>query len=624
VPTDISPTAVAFLKCCLKKEVAERPRHIGDVKLALQGVFESEKSGARPSPAGRVVAAAALAVVVAAAVPLSWGHSPDREAKSYVIHSPEGTQFNHVTMEPYPSLSPDGRYVAYRTATGTPGTWVQQLGELTPRRLPTDQLGRPFWSPDGRYIGLAGPGGIQSFAVRDDSAPQTICTCPATSGATWGPDGTILFSHNDGLSRVPAGGGPVSIVTSLAAEHGEFAHLHPVFLPDGRRFLYLVRSMQADHRGVYLASLDEPTRARRLLADDSNVSYGVGPDGRTYVVFTRDVTLVAQPFDVDTGVLSGSPVVIAPRVVPGEGGRLAPFATASRSIVFRQTTPTRSRLRWLDRRGVSQPGTFERVGAFGYVALSRDGRAVAVSEANAETTKRDVWVHDLDRNVSERMTTDPIGAFFPVWTPDGDRVIYASAREGPWHIFWKFRDKPDAGRLLAGRSPFTKYPSAVTADGRYLIFHGDGAVWALELSAGGEPIRLVDGSHGRVSPDGRWLAYSSSENGRREVYVTAFPNPGARWRISRNGGEDPQWRADGRELFFLDADRILMAVAVSLTPTFEANESVHLFRAAIDERVLNVGASYTPAPDGQRFLVIERADRQEVVLTVMENWQTAR
>jgi Tol biopolymer transport system component len=623
VPVEVPATALAFIKRCLKKEVADRPRHIGDVRLALEGVFETEKPRVA-SAGGRTLAAAALAVVAAFAVPLSWGHSADREAKSYVIHSPEGTQFNHVTMEPYPSLSPDGHYVAYRTATDSPGTWVQQLGHLTSRRLHTGLLGRPFWSPDGRFIGLAGSDGIQVFAVQGESAPQTICACLAIDGATWGHGETILFSDRRGLSRLPAGGGTITPVTSLAEERGEFAHQHPIFLPDGRRFLYLVRSTQPDHGGIFIASLDNPMQARRLLPDDSNVSYGIGPDGRTYLLFVRDVTLVAQPFAVQAGTLSGSPVVIAPRVVPGEGGRLAPFSAAGRSIVFRQTTPPRSRLRWFDRRGVSQPGAFERVGAFRYVALSRDGRALAVSEAHSETTKLDVWVHDLERNVSERMTTDPIGAFFPVWTPGGDRVIYASAREGPWHIFWRSRDKPDAGRLLAGRSPFTKYPSAVTTDGRYVVFHGDGTVWALDLSAGSEPIRLVDGSHGRVSPDGRWLAYSSSENGRREVYVTSFPNAGVRRRISRNGGEDPQWRADGQELFFVDADRLLIAASLSLTPTFETKEYVHLFRAAIDERVLQAGASYAPAPDGQRFLIIERVDHQEVVLTAMENWQSAR
>jgi hypothetical protein len=341
-------------------------------------------------------------------------------------------------------------------------------------------------------------------------------------------------------------------------------------------------------------------------------------------MFVRDVMLVAQPFDVEAGVLSGSPVVIAPRVVPGQGGRFAPFTAGRRSVVFRQTTPARNRLRWFDRRGIPQPATFDRIGAFRYVALSRDGRALAVSEANPETTKLDVWVHDLERNVSERMTTDAVGAYFPVWMPGSDRLIYASAREGPWHLFWRARNRPDAGRLLGGPLPGSKYPTDVTADGRYVIFNADEDVAALDLSGGTVPSVLVTGFQGRVSPDGRWLAYTSSDSGRREVYVTAFPTPHERWRVSEHGGEDPHWRADGKELFFLDSDGALVSAELSLTSNVAVKRFVRLFRTAIDVRSLRVGPSYAPAPDGQRFLIIERVDDEEVMLTVTENWQSGR
>jgi Tol biopolymer transport system component/tRNA A-37 threonylcarbamoyl transferase component Bud32 len=644
VPAEVPRTALAFVRRCLRKDRGDRPRHIGDVRLALAGAFEDSGAGdgrvARETRRGRALVATAVAAAVVSASAVLWWRGPDTEPKSYVVHAPARTEFDQLTMEPYPSLSPDGRWVAYRTGPSSPGLWIQRLGELTSRRLPTEPAGtrfwsanghhvslaaaQPFWSPDGRHIGLAGPDGIQSIASQDDSAPQPVCACPVTGGAAWGPDGTILFARDSGLSRVPAGGGPITAVTSLADERGEFAHRYPVFLPDGRRFLYLVRSMHPEHRGIYLASLDNPASARRLLEDDSNVSLGLGPDGRTYLLFVRDVMLVAQPFDVASGALSGSPVAIAARVVPGQGGRFAPFTAAGRSVVFRQTTPARNRLRWFDRRGIPQAGTFDRAGAFRYVALSRDGRALAVSEVNPDTTKLDIWVHDLERNVSERMTTDAVGAYFPVWMPRGDRLIYASAREGPWHMFWRARDRPDSGRLLAGLLPGSKYPTDVTADGRYVIFNADEHVAALELSGDATPRSLVAGLQGRVSPDGRWLAYTSSDSGRREVYVTAFPNPQERWRVSGYGGEDPHWRADGKELFFLDADRALVAAELSLTSTVAVRRFVPLFRTAIDARSLRVGPSYVPAPDGQRFLMIERVDDEEVMLTVMENWRSGR
>src|SRR5690606_3041836 len=144
---------------------------------------------------------------------------------------------------------------------------------------------------------------IQSIAVENDSAPRPICTCPVTGGAAWGPDGTILFAHDSGISRVPAGGGTIAPVTSLADERGEFAHQFPVFLPGGRRFLYLVRSMQPQHRGVYLASIDRPAAARRIHDADSNVGLGLGPDGRPHLLFVRDITLTAQPFNIESGAL---------------------------------------------------------------------------------------------------------------------------------------------------------------------------------------------------------------------------------------------------------------------------------------------------------------------------------
>ena len=309
----------------------------------------------------------------------------------------------------------------------------------------TTAPGRPFWSPDGRYVGVGGPTGLSIIAAGGGSAAQRICSCVVSAGATWAADGAILFAREDGLSRVAAGGGPVTSVTTVEERRGEFAHQYPLFLPDGRRFLYLARSRQPEHRGIYLTSLDDPARATRLLPDDSNASLAQGPDGHTYLFFVRDVTLLAQRFDVKSARLEGSAFVIAPRVVPGEAGRFAPFATGGRSLVFRQTTAPHNRVRWFDRRGIPQPGTFDIPGSFRYLALAPDGQRAALSQHDAETTKLDLWVHDLQRNVSERVTSDAVGAFFPVWIPDGDRSIYASAREGPWHLFWRATHVPTAG-----------------------------------------------------------------------------------------------------------------------------------------------------------------------------------
>ena len=631
VPPDCPAMLRIFLKRSLSKEPEDRIRHIGDVRLVLDGRLDTDadtpattNSVRRSHSLGwkRALVFVVLAAAAAAGALIVASRRPPGPSKSYVIHAPRGTQFGNVTMEPYPAVSPDGRSVAYRTGEADGGSiWIQRLGELNAQQLPgTERMGIPFWSPDGRFVGIGGPDGLYTVAVTGGSAPQQVCACPLSQGAAWGRDGTILFSQSSGLSRVSATGGVITRVTALAEDHGDFAHQHPLFLPDGRRFVFLVKSTRAARAGIYLASLDNPANARRLLQDSSNVALGEGPDGRSHLFFVRDVTLLAQPFDLARGILIDSPTVMAPRVIPGEAGRFAPFAAGGRSLVFRQSTAPESRLRWFDRHGVPEQGGFDLSGSFRYLQLSRDGRWLAVSQLDADTTKLDVWTHDLARGVSERLTTDAVGAFFPVWTPDAERVIYASAREGPWHLFWRSSMRPDAGRTYAAVLPFTKYPTDVSRDGRSLVFMGDGAVWMLPLAPVADPIKLVSGLQGRVSPDGRWLAYTSSESGRREVYVTTFPTPTARVRVSSHGGEDPHWRDDGSELYYLDADQTLVAADVRLLPSFEVTGQWRLFRAAIDDRSLRFGGSYVPDRTGQRFLINERVRGEEIVLIVTEHW----
>jgi Tol biopolymer transport system component len=281
-------------------------------------------------------------------------------------------------------------------------------------------------------------------------------------------------------------------------------------------------------------------------------------------------------------------------------------------------------LLWVDRRGVPDDSEVTHSeSSFRYPSLSLDGRRLAVAETDSRTAKLDIWTYDLQRGIRERLTTDPLDAIFPVWTPDGDRVIYASARQGPWNLFWRAEGRPDEGVLYAAPSPASKYPTDVTRDGRYLLFQeADDRpnVWLLSLKENRPAVRLLTGMHARVSPSGRWLAYTSVETGRREVYVTAFPVPQSRWRVSTTGGEDPHWRADGRELFFLDANQTLTAVDVTRGAQFEVRRPQPLFRLRVSNPAVVVGPSYMPAPDGRRFLVNERVEEEAAVLTAIENW----
>jgi Tol biopolymer transport system component len=234
-------------------------------------------------------------------------------------------------------------------------------------------------------------------------------------------------------------------------------------------------------------------------------------------------------------------------------------------------------------------------------------------------------VIDLERKTRERLTNDPVGAQFPVWSSDGTRVIYASAREGSWNLFARTVARPEEQPLYRALSPQLKYPSEVTPDGRYVLFHGEG-VWMLPMSGDPRPVRLISGTQGHVSPDGRWLAFAAaSQTGPRQVYVTSFPHSQDRWLVSRSGGEDPHWASNGRELFFLDANQTLTAATVSAVGGFQVTNLQPLFRVSPSLRSVDgAGTSYAPAADGESFLINERVQDEELTLTVVENWSPDR
>ena len=245
----------------------------------------------------------------------------------------------------------------------------------------------------------------------------------------------MVFAGKAGLYRISSDRGEPIAVTEVDKERQEFSHRFPLMLPDGRRFLYLIRSTQHEYRGIYLGSLDDPHLKRCVVPDDSNSAYGLSPAGRPYLFFVRDLTLLAQPFDPVRGEVSGDARVVARPVVPGEAGRLAPFAVAGRSLVYRPTSLSNSQLHWMDRRGVPSGAVGSSAADYSFPALSPDGSRLAVARRDPKTGLRDIWLFDLERGVGERLTQDPVGAGFPMWAPDGSKVIFASTRSGSWDMY---------------------------------------------------------------------------------------------------------------------------------------------------------------------------------------------
>lgn len=349
-----------------------------------------------------------------------------------------------------------------------------------------------------------------------------------------------------------------------------------------------------------------------------------------FLLFDSGRNLVAQPFDPDRLELSGEPVPVA-----GQLSRIAEYAgfrplSASRTgvISFQTGTATRtSRLVWLDRSGKELGVVAE--GLYYAPRLSRDGSRLAVTRWDPNTTVGDIWLFDLNRDVGSRFTFDPADDSLCAWTPDGQRLIFGSSREGVVNLYQAHADRSGSDELLL-RSGVFKEPDDVSPDGQYVLYetmdagaNGKTGLWVLPLSGKEKPRRFSAGAFtegaAQFSPDGRWVAYWSSESGREEVFVAAFPGPGGKWQVSVNGGKTPRWRADGREIFYYGIDGTLMSAEVATAPSFEARTPRPLFKVHL---VASPDRQYEVSPDGQRILANVAAGAAEAYpATVVLDWQ---
>jgi Tol biopolymer transport system component len=635
---DIPPAVRMLLAGCLRADPRLRIRDIGDVRLALSGHLDLTAGADDRRERISILATLRSAVILATAVLLAfvgvttWQNvAADRRTRAitFLLDAPDGSRFDRTIGAPAPALSPDGLRLAFIAPyEARPVIWVQTVGAMDARPLPGSEDARlPFWSPDGQFIGFNWRGRLKKLAVTGDRAPQDLCACAAMYGAAWSADDTLIVAGATGLVRVRAGEDESIQLTQLDASRNESSHQSPVLLPGGRRFVYLVRSAQEDQRGLYLGSLDDPTLKQRVLPDDSNAAFALDAANHGYLFFVRDRTLLAQRFDPSRGEVTGDAIVVVRPIVPGEGYRIAAFSASAGTVVYRRWIAPHNRLVWVDRRGTPQ-GTIgpERVD-YDYIALSPDTRYAAVALRDWISGKRDIWLVDTARPVTDQFTLNSPEAGFPVWTPDGDRIIYASTQTGTWDLHARaLKGTKTEVYLFAQKSTLSgpNYPSSITPDGRFVLFRSNTHLWMLALNEERKLHRLLAAIDGRVSPNGRWLAYTSVEAGQRQVYVTTFPTPGDRWRVSIAGGQDPQWRRDGKELYYVAEDHTLTAVPVTAEGTFQAGTPDLLFRPAFDPQSVTFGSVYAPAPDGQRFLIIEHMRKDDPVLVVTTNWSASQ
>jgi eukaryotic-like serine/threonine-protein kinase len=529
-------------------------------------------------------------------------------------------------------ISPDGRTLVFAAAVGNQNhLWARPLNSLTAQMLPGTEgvTNAHFWSPDSRSIGFPDRDGKLKRVELAGGAPQTICalTDPerGVPTGTWNQDGVILFSDNGRVYRVPATGGERVLVLGSDPSNQEALYRNPSFLPDGRHFLF-TRVPREGAAEIHLAALDRQ-ETTRLLAADSQVRYAASATGNGYLLFVRAGSLLAQPFDADSLQLTGESFIVTDRLTVSNTNRAMFSVSGNGTLVFDMTDDfNNQRLTWVDRTGkllatVGTPGGIEAP------RLSPDGKQVATVRIDPQTRTGDIYVTDLARGVSSRLTLDPGDERYPLWSPDGSHIAWQTNREGAVRIYRKLASGIGPEELLF-KSDAPIIQGSWSPDGRYLICNRldpktKNDIWVVSLAGDRKPFMFLqtpfEERQGRLSPDGRWLAYESNDQGRYEISVQPFPASGSKWPISTNGGSHPRWRGDGKELYFISPDSKLMAVEIKPGNSFEAGKPTTLFDLNALQAVVS---RYDPSADGQRFLFVTQGqETSQLHYTVVVNWE---
>ncbi|HEU5236336.1 MAG TPA: hypothetical protein VFU37_04295, partial [Pyrinomonadaceae bacterium] len=438
---------------------------------------------------------------------------------------------------------------------------------------------------------------------------------------SWNSDGVILLGSTLGIQRVSATGGDVVPVTTLDASLHQTSHTWPWFLPDGRHFLYLARSSQRENTGIYVGSLDSK-ESRLLVKGDSSPAYA-----SRYLLYLRERSLMAQPFDPDKLQLTGDAFPIEGQVgLNPANGRAFFSVSVNGTLIYRTGGAQQTQVTWFDRTGkqISQLGT---VALNSSVKLSPDDKHVIVTRWDNQLGTSDLWLVDEARET--RFTFDPQNDSSPVWSPDGGRIAFNSNRSGVVDVYAKPSSVAGNEELLV-QSNNPKGPHDWSADGQYILYGELGPataadIWVLPLFGDHKPFPFLQTSFaensGRFSPDGHWVAYTSNESGVDQIYVRPFPSGAGQSMVSTNGGSQPRWRADGKELFYLSPDRKIMAVDIKEDATkFEPGTPKLLFEARM---LIPPGnpTSYEVSRNGQRFLINTPVEQSSASpLTVVLNW----
>ncbi len=631
----ITPPALErAVRRCLQKSPDERWQSAGDLAMELKWIAGSGSQVSAPAvvatrdPAwkkyGRragLLVCGALAMSLLHGV-LGWRNS--KPAEPTMIFSAQ-LPLSVKDM----AISPNGHTVAVASHQESPkkGTiWLYEVGAEDARSLPgTEGASFPFWSPDGKSVGFFAEGKLKRIDVPGGRV-QVLADAPTGRGGAWSKDGVILYTPTGRLRsqifRVPASGGTSALEVGYLPGLGGGSQRWPVFLPDGKHYLFLSATIakRGENDGIYVGSLGS-NEHHLVVKTDSNAVYA----DPGYLLYMRDRAILAQKFDPKTAQVSGDPVAVAsdmqfwPRIMH------ATFSATNTDVLLVQKggNVMTSRLVWFDRAG-KQLGAVADAAVYANPTVQANGKAVAYDRTDAGSLNTDVWTNNLEGSAAKRLTFDPALDAMPLWSPDGTQVVFTSSRGTAFDLYLKEANGAQEEKLIF-ESNVDKYPNSWSRDGKYILFTEGPDLKYLTVPMMKSTMFVKAPAtfrNGAFSPDGKWVAYASNESGRWEVYVTSFPEAHGRWQVSNAGGEQPKWRGDGKELFYLGEDARLMAAPVKTGAGFDIGTPVELFQTNPKETAATSEQfTYDVTPDGQRILVNTIvAGRDVQPMTVVLHW----
>ena len=624
------PALEHVIRRCLAKDPEDRWQNAKDLANELKWVSDSgSQAGILPAePAGNrtrhllpwIISGVLALLLVAAFI---WWHNSKPQQETLYFFAPFPFPANDV------AVAPNGHSIAvvsHLESSRKNLLWIYELGSQEARTLAgTEGASFPFWSADGHSLGFFADGKLKKLDASGGPV-QILCDAPTGRGGTWNKDDVILFTPSGqqqvGLFQISASGGTPKQITFPDQNNAETTHRWPMFLPDGKHFLYLAANISGprDRDAIFIGSLgtNEKRFVVKTAANAAFVTSG-------YFLFYRDKTLFAQRFDSKTFEFTGNPIAVLNDIQYSARISKAVFAASHDGVLVAQSSHgvSISKLVWLDRKG-NEVGVVGKPDAYSNVFLAPNGNSVALDKTDTGSQNTDIWTYELQHDGIKRLTFEPAIDAVPVWSPDATKFVFTSNRGLNFDLYLKNANGAQVEKPIV-QGGADKYPDDWSRDGKFILYTRGYNLWFLSLPDFKSTLFLKAPSvlkNGQFSPDGKWVAYASNESGTWEIYVTSFPEPRGKWQISSGGGEQPRWRGDGKELFFLSSGAKIMATPVTTGTNFDAGAPVALFQAnpceivATSEQMI-----YDVSKDGQRFLINTQVPQAEAhPMSIVLNW----